>query len=402
MKTKSLLLAALLLFCVIDISAQSKKDNSFEVYGFAMAEAGYNFKTINPEYYDALRVTRLPSFKKEFAPDGKVFYSVRQSRFGVKSFTPTTLGDLTTKFEFDLFGVGADAGQTTMRIRHAYGELGKFLAGQTNSAFMDGDIFPNSLEYWGPTGMIFFRNIQLRYSPLMTKQDNLAFALENPGASGDGGVVNEYTNVLATVRSVFNVPDLTGHYRYTGDFGYVQVGGIVGSIKWRDISDTATIQLNGSAVRWGGTVSTNINLGKKAVFKLQGVYGEGMENYMNDAPVDVGVQRDSGNVNQPIKGVALPVWGVTAFIDVNWSKLFSSSFGYSVETIDNSDLQSASAYKQGQYGLVNLLYYPVPNVMAGIEYNFGRRDNKSDGFHSTTSEVRFGFKYNFSKIFTWN
>ncbi len=70
--------------------------------------------------------------------------------------------------------------------------IGKFLAGQTNSTFMDGDVFPNSLEYWGPTGMVFYRNIQLRYSPLMTKQDNLAFALEQPGASGDGGVVNDF------------------------------------------------------------------------------------------------------------------------------------------------------------------------------------------------------------------
>ena len=25
---------------------------------------------------------------------------------------------------------------------------------------MDPDVFPNSLEYWGPTGMVFFRNVQ--------------------------------------------------------------------------------------------------------------------------------------------------------------------------------------------------------------------------------------------------
>ena len=33
------------------------------------------------------------------------------------------------KFEFDLFGVGVDAGQTTFRLRHAYGEWGSFLGG---------------------------------------------------------------------------------------------------------------------------------------------------------------------------------------------------------------------------------------------------------------------------------
>lgn len=405
MKTKDLVISMLCLFFVLSInsSAKAQNENSFEVYGFAMAEAGYNFKTINPDWYDALRVTKLPSYKKEFAPDGKVFYSVRQSRLGVKSTTPTTIGTFKTQFEFDLFGVGNDAGQTTIRLRQAWGSIGKFLAGQTNSTFMDGDVFPNSLEYWGPTGMVFFRNIQIRYTPLMTKQDNLAFALENPGASGDGGVVNEFTTVLSTVKPVFNVPDLTAHYRYTGSFGYVQLGGVVGSIKWRDIADTAEFQLNGSAIRWGGTISTNINLGKKAVFRGQYVYGEGMENYMNDAPVDVAVTRNyEGNTTeQPIRGKALPVWGATAFVDVNWSNLFSSSFGYSVTTIKNTNLQSQDAYKQGQYGLVNLLYYPVNNVMAGVEYNFGRRDNYGGSFHSTTSEVRFGFRYNFSKVFTW-
>ncbi|HMS35235.1 MAG TPA: DcaP family trimeric outer membrane transporter [Ignavibacteria bacterium] len=405
MKTKNLVISMLCLLFVLSInsSAKAQNENSFEVYGFAMAEAGYNFKTINPDWYDALRITKLPSYKKEFAPDGKVFYSVRQSRLGVKSTTPTTIGTFKTQFEFDLFGVGNDAGQTTIRLRQAWGSIGKFLAGQTNSTFMDGDVFPNSLEYWGPTGMIFFRNIQIRYTPLMTKQDNLAFALENPGASGDGGVVNEFTTVLSTVKPVFNVPDLTAHYRYTGSFGYVQLGGVVGSIKWRDIADTAAFQLNGSAIRWGGTISTNINLGKKAVFRGQYVYGEGMENYMNDAPVDVAVTRNyEGNTTeQPIRGKALPVWGATAFVDVNWSNLFSSSFGYSVTTIKNTNLQSQDAYKQGQYGLVNLLYYPVNNVMAGVEYNFGRRDNYGGSFHSTTSEVRFAFKYNFSKIFTW-
>jgi hypothetical protein len=30
---------------------------------------------------------------------------------------------------------------------------------------MDIDVFPNTLEYWGPNGMAFFRNVQLRYMP---------------------------------------------------------------------------------------------------------------------------------------------------------------------------------------------------------------------------------------------
>ena len=122
------------------------KKNSIDVYGFVMLDSGYEFKQQDPIWFDVMRPTKLPSFKGEFAPDGNVFAGVRQSRFGVKSSTPTSFGDLNTIFEFELFGTGVDAGQTTFRLRHAYGELGQFGAGQTWSTFMDIDVFPNSLE----------------------------------------------------------------------------------------------------------------------------------------------------------------------------------------------------------------------------------------------------------------
>ena len=78
-----------------------------------MTDAGYDFKTNNPAWFDVLRPTKLPSFKGEFEPDGKTYWSVRQTRLGVKSNTKTSLGNLFTQFEFELFGTGVDAGQTS-------------------------------------------------------------------------------------------------------------------------------------------------------------------------------------------------------------------------------------------------------------------------------------------------
>ena len=69
--------------------------------------------------------------KNEYGTDGNVFFSVRQTRFGVKSSTQTAMGELFTQFEWELFGTGVDAGQTTFRLRHAYGELGSVGVGQT-------------------------------------------------------------------------------------------------------------------------------------------------------------------------------------------------------------------------------------------------------------------------------
>ena len=151
---------------------------SFEIYGFAMLDIGQNFKSINPNWFDTMRITRLPSFEKEFGEDNSTFAGVRQSRLGVRSSMPTELGDLKTTFEFELFGVGVDEGQTTFRLRHAYGELGQWLAGQTWSPFMDPDVFPNSLEYWGPTGMVFFRNVQVRWTPMAKDGKTAMIALE--------------------------------------------------------------------------------------------------------------------------------------------------------------------------------------------------------------------------------
>jgi hypothetical protein len=127
-------------------SQASTAKPSFEIYGFAMLDIGQDFKQIHPDWYDTLRLTRLPSVKDEFGKDNRTFAGVRQSRLGVRSSTPTDLGDLKTIFEFELFGTGVDSGQTTFRLRHAWGELGAFGAGQYWSPFTDPDAFPNSLD----------------------------------------------------------------------------------------------------------------------------------------------------------------------------------------------------------------------------------------------------------------
>src|SRR4029079_10089645 len=125
------------------------------VYGFAMMDAGYNTKAIDPAWFDVQRPTKLEAANNFFGKDGSTFFSVRQTRFGVKSWLPTSMGELKTQFEFEMFGVGVDAGQTTIRLRHAYCEIGKWGAGQTWSPFMDIDVFPNTVEYWGPNGIVF-------------------------------------------------------------------------------------------------------------------------------------------------------------------------------------------------------------------------------------------------------
>ena len=124
------------------------------------------------------------------------------------------------------------------------------------------------------------------------------------------------------------------------------------------------------------------------MIRLQGVYGEGIQNYMNDAPVDIGIQNNFSDPVTPIIGVALPMWSVVAFWDHTWSDKWTSSLGGSYLEIDNSDGQSADAFHSGTYAAVNLIYYPVPNVLAGIEYTYGQRENFADDWSYNDNRVR--------------
>ena len=365
----------------------------FELYGFAMTDVGYRGEGFDPDWFDVMRPTKLAAFENEFGTGGETYFSVRQTRFGVKSWVPTKLGEMYVIFEFDLFGVGNDAGQTTFRLRHAYGEIGQFGAGQTMSPFMDIDVFPNSLDYWGPSGMVFFRNIQVRWMPI--KGDTrLTVALERPGASGDQGRFEDRIE-LDGIQGNFPLPDLSAEYRLGGDWGYFEVAGMLRYIEWDDTNDDE-FDLSGDAVGWGINLSSNVKLGDADTLRLQVVYGEGVENYMNDSTVDIGIEPDPGNPLAPIKGVPLPVLGVVAFLDHSWGDGLSTSVGYSLSDIDNAPGQSPEAFSKGEYALVNLLHSPVPNMMYGAELQYGRRENFADGWSTDNFKIQFSFKYNFS------
>jgi hypothetical protein len=373
--------------------AATEPKPSMTIYGFAMLDIGQNVTQIHPDWYDTLRVSKLPSYDGEYGKDNSTFAGVRQSRLGVKTSTPTALGELKTQFEFELFGTGVDSGQTTFRLRHAYGELGAFGAGQTWSPFMDPDVFPNSLEYWGPTGMVFFRNVQVRWMPLKG-DSNLTLALERPGASGDAGVLADRIE-LQNIKGRTPLPDFTGAYAYGGSWGYLRVAGALRKINWDDML-VDKYDLNGGATAWGLNFSSNLKPSKKDVIRLQLVYGKGIENYMNDAPVDIGIVANPGNAATPILGKAIPIFGTVIFLDHTWNDKWSSTIGYSRTDIDNTEGQDANAYKTGQYALGNLLYTPVPNVMVGGELQWGRREMFKDPYVGDGFKVQFSFKYNFS------
>jgi hypothetical protein len=241
--------------------------------------------------------------------------------------------------------------------------------------------------------MVFFRNVQFRWMPVRGDH-NLTLALERPGASGDQGIYADRIE-LQNIKARFPLPDFSGSYKYSQKWGYVRAAGMLRRIKWDDVL-ADQFELSGDATGWGLNLSSNINFGKKDVLRMQYVFGEGIQNYMNDSPVDVGIVNNFGDPLRPIEGKAIPIQGFVGFVDVNWNSEFSSTFGYSWQENDNLEAQAPNAFRTGHYLLGNILHYPAPNVMVGGELQWGRRENFSDGFTADGLKLQVSFKYNFS------
>jgi hypothetical protein len=397
MKKLILAVAACLFFTCL--SAQNEKKTVFQISGQVMTDVGYNINQVNPDYFDVMRPTQLPAYKNEYGTDGNVYFGVRQSMLDFKSFTPTKYGELTTRFTFDLFGVGTDAGRTTFHMLYAYAELGMLGVGHTWSLFCDFDGFPNMVEYWGPVGMSLCKNVQVRFIPFKGN-NRLAFALERPGASADQGIYRDRIE-LSDVKPKFNLPDLSGEFRMTRNWGYAELAGLVRKIEWVD-QGNEPYDLSGKAVGWGFNLSTNLKLGEKDVFIGQAIYGQGIQNYMNDAPTDIGIKNDFSNTNTPIKGVALPLFSFETYLNHRWNSTFSSTIGYSAIHTENSDGQDPDAFREGRYASTNLLYYPESNIMVGVELQWINRENYSDGWKTNATKIQFSFRYSFKQEFYKN
>jgi len=363
--------------------APSADKARLELYGFVQADFIQGFKLMNPDWYSSFRPSQIPvncPGDPGCGADGYTNFSIKQTRLGVNAFLPTSEGEVRGQFEFDLYGVGVDAGQTTIRVRQAWAEWGQFLVGQTNSLFMDGDVFPNIIDYWGPSGMILFRNIQARWTPINKDGTKFAVALENPGT-----VVDTTSAGMANISAHNIWPDLTAQYRMDRSWGHFQVSGILRSLGY----DNPTVPGGnpGSKTGYGLNLAGVYNTIGKDALRAQVAYGKGIANYSNDCCVDLA----SNAAGSP---EAVPLLDWLLYYDHWWTDTLSSSVGYSQNYQDNTSGQAGTAQRYGQYTSVNLLWYPVRNVMTGVELMWGERQNRNSQSANDT-RIQFSGQYKF-------
>lgn len=375
-------------------------DHKFEIYGFGQVDYIYDFNRVDPAWDDAFRPSKIPTEDGAFGSDGQSSLSAKQSRFGAKASGMAGSRPYEAKFEFDLFGTGVDAGQTTFRLRHAYARWGPVLGGQTNTLFMDGDVFPNVIDYWGPTGMVFVRTPQLRYIISDDPTFYAAVAIEKPGNDIDAGQIRQIDPDLAAgLTNTEKWPDLTGQVRWTGGWGHVQLAGIVRQLGFETVGSPDN-EPNGDELGWGLNGTTAFKMGSAATGRLGVVYGEGIASYMNDGGMDM-APRVTSELQPPnlviLRGhaEAVPLLGITAYLDYAWSEHWTSAIGYSLTQVDNTNFQEPTAYHRGEYASANILWTPTPRVMTGAELMWGQRTDNG-GAKGDDVRIQVSFKASFT------
>lgn len=312
-------------------------------------------------------------------PSEKLVFTAKQSRLYLKTRTGTAMGDLKIHVEGDIYGAAGNqkvSNSDSWRVRHAYGELGNFMAGQNWSTFMNAGVLPETLDFGGPAGQIFVRQAQVRWTQPFD-WGNLQLAAENPEAwviDGRTGVSNSYDNE--------RVPDVVARADYNCDFGKFSLALMGRELRIdNDIADDSTL---GGAVSVAGLVPT---FGKDD-FRFMLNYGNALGRYMYSNFEDAYLDED-GDLE------ALEQWGGFVAYRHFWLDNLRSSLVYAYAEADNdTDAVGDEVNKRFQSVHANLVWSPVSQVNLGLEYLWGQRELENDD-DGELNRVQFSAQYLF-------
>ncbi|MFD2707978.1 DcaP family trimeric outer membrane transporter [Acinetobacter gyllenbergii] len=193
-------------------------DIMIKVYGNLRLDTSYDFSGTTNTIGNRTGVVALD---KENPTKGALNVSVATSRIGFDISKLTDLGNLTAKLEADFWGDGTSNTDGKLRIRHAYGSIGKWLIGQTTSPFVNTDTSPDLIDFTGPMGGGTQRNVQLRFTHPIKNNQKILVALE-------GGDIDNFSGKSQSTGGS-RLPAITFRYdsKMANDNGLIQLHGMV-------------------------------------------------------------------------------------------------------------------------------------------------------------------------------
>ena len=274
--------------------------------------------------------------------------------------------------EGDFFG-----DKNVFRLRHAYGELGPLLGGQTWTTFMDITARPLTVDVEGAEGEVFLRQAMIRLSRPFSDTWRGSIAIENP--SPEFAVPGA---LEGSARS--SMPDVGAMGRGTGKPGHVQVAAVLRQLRFDGEGPSA----DQSEIGWGLNASAGVKTVGSDELLLQFVVGEGIAHYIEGLS---GQNSDAAfDVNDELQ--PLPVMGMVAGYTRHWSPTLRSGFAFSMAELDNDPAQGGGALAGIRDLRVNLIHSYATNVDLCGEALWGRREDQ-DGSSGEAWRGQFAILY---------
>ncbi len=312
------------------------------------------------------------------AQEGLKFHA-RQSRLNILTHTPTSYGPFTVFLEGDFFG--ADGNEVVsnshgFRLRHAYGTLGSFSAGQFWTNFMYTPALPDTLDFGGPAGEIFIRQAQVRWTENFSG-GQWAVSLENPESSFSS------TAGVASRPDRDRYPDIVGSVQFDAGTAKLWLAALVRNIR-NETAAGVTDDKWGIAGAFSGLVPT---VGQDDLrFSIFG--GNSVGRYNVGTIID-GVL----DANNQLLSLPDVIGGYIAYRHF-WTPRVRSTLSLSALRADFPSGSPGTLTREIQSVHLNLIWSPVRNVNVGVEYIYASREieNRQDG---DLNRVQFSAQYSF-------
>lgn len=346
----------------------------FAIGGFVNFRTAYDFSNVIDNIdFDTyfIPMTSTP------ANAGRLLMDASTSRLYFKALINTPSGKpIETYIETDFRGTNY-----ALRLREAYISWNGWTAGQTVTTFCDPAASFNTIDFEGPNGYTYGRNLMLQYKKSWSNGIGVGIAAEFPVVSATPG-----TNAYVLPQ---RIPDIPAYVQYSWNKGasHVRASGIIRNMYYEDKVENSTEDRIG----WGVQLSGTWQLNRSTVLYGQVVYGEGITPYIQDL---------AGNgldmTPDPVVGGKLTSPKTTSWlagVQYNVTPQIPITLGYSQVLVSDNN-NNPSQYKLAQYVVGNVFYNFNKSLSIGVEYLYGTRYDQNNAF-GQSNRVQAAVQFNF-------
>ena len=282
--------------------------------------------------------------------------------------------------EFDFFD-DRETFALQPRMRHAYGVVGRFLAGQTWGITSDVTALAGTVDAGSGDSLYGARVPQIRFADRISDSVTYKVGIEDPQQS-----IGDPLELAGRDRPT--LPTFAGALRFENKRGsHIQLGADIFQLEWQG-GDAGP---SDKEMGYGASLSGRLVVGKNDALVGAATIGSGAAHRVISLSVDGG----NDAVITPDGLDVMSHWQVYTGYSHYWTEDLNSTASIALAELDNSEFQPGRAiHRTGTFHL-NLIWFPYKLVSTGIEYMYGFRENK-DGAEGTATRIQFMVKYKFN------